>query len=90
MCSPISAECQLVPQAVMTMLSNAEQLVVGQVQAAELRRPLLVEQTAAHRVLDRLRLLEDLLEHEVREAAALDLLEIPVDLADLLLHARSR
>ena len=54
-----------------------------EVQPAELGRAVLEDQPAAHGVLDRLRLLEDLLQHEVREAAALDLGEVPVDAVDL-------
>ncbi len=41
-------------------------------------------QAPAHGVADGLRLLEDLLEHEVRIAALLDLLEVPRDLVDRL------
>jgi hypothetical protein len=65
---------------------DLEQLVLRDVQPAQLREALLEQQAAAHRVLERLRLLEDLLEHEVVEAAALDLVEVPVDAVDLLGH----
>ena len=58
------------------------QLLLGEIQAAELREPFVDDESAAHGVLDRLRLLEDLLEHEVLEAALLDLVERPIDAAD--------
>src|SRR3982751_4854585 len=58
-----------------------EQLFVGHVETAELGRSLVGQQSSAHAVLDRRRLLEDLLEHEVVEAATLDLVQIPIDLA---------
>ena len=45
-----------------------------------------VEDAPAEGVANGLRLLVDLLEHEVVEAALLDLLEIPGDLLDLLVH----
>src|SRR5688500_7306974 len=64
MCSAMSAECQLVPHAVMTMLSKASRS-----SALMLRPPSFAvpsgEQAAAHRVLHALWLLEDLLQHEV-------------------------
>src|SRR6266404_9187174 len=63
-----------------------EQLLVGHVEAAQLGRSLVRQQSPPHAVLDRLRLLEDLLEHEVVETAALDLIEIPIDLADAALE----
>ena len=63
-----------------------EQLLVGHVETAQLRRSLVGQQSSAHAVLDRRRLLEDLLEHEVVEPAALDLVQIPVDLADAALE----
>ena len=60
------------------------QLVVGEIQTAQLGDALVVDQAAAHAVADGLGLLVDLLQHEVIEAALFDLLEIPVDLVDLL------
>jgi hypothetical protein len=56
---------------------------VRQVEPAELRRAVLDNETPAHGVLHRLGLLEDLLEHEVRKAAALDGAEVPVDAVHL-------
>ncbi len=50
----------------------------------------LLEQVAAHRVLDAVGLLEDLLEHEVLEAAALDRLQVPLDLVDRLVDPARR
>src|SRR5690606_25081716 len=44
------------------------------------------EQTAAYGLTNRLRLLHDLLEHEVRVAAALHLAEVPVDAIDRALN----
>src|SRR3979411_647492 len=58
-----------------------EELLVRHVEAAELRRSLVAKQSPTHGILDRCGLLEDLLEHEVVEAAALDLVQIPVELA---------
>src|SRR5687767_4289898 len=46
------------------------------------RHPFVDHHPAAYRVANGLGLLEDLLEHEVRIAAALDLLELPRDLID--------
>src|SRR6266446_9472928 len=63
-----------------------EQLLVGHVEAAQLGRSLVRQQSPPHAVLDGRRLLEDLLEHEVVESAALDLIEIPIDLADAALE----
>jgi len=51
---------------------HLQQLLVGDVQPAEPRRAVFLEQPAAQRVPQALGLLHDLLEHEVREAAALD------------------
>src|SRR5437868_14527139 len=65
---------------------EAEQLFVGHVEAAELGRALIGKQPSAHAVLDGGRLFEDLLQHEVIEAATLDLIEIPIDLADATLE----
>src|SRR5690349_17232873 len=65
---------------------EAKHLFVGHVETTQLRGALLRQQTAAHAVLDGGRLLEDLLEHEVVEPAALDLIEIPIDLADAALQ----
>ena len=59
-----------------------EQLFVGHIETAQLRRSLVAEQSPTHAVLDGRRLLEDFLEHEVIEPAALDLVQVPVDLAD--------
>jgi len=61
------------------------QLVLAQIESAELGESVFVHGAAAHRVLDALRLLHDLLQHEVREAALLDLLQIPIDAADAFL-----
>src|SRR5688572_25763254 len=58
---------------------EAQKLFVRHVESAELRGPLLAEETPAHAVLDRLGLLEDLLEHEMIEAAALYLVQVPFD-----------
>ena len=57
--------------------------VLEREESAELRRALLLEQAAPHGVPYRIGLLEDLLEHEVLVAAALDLSEIPVHPARL-------
>ncbi len=54
-----------------------------QVQAAEARRRFLVVDASAQGVLDGVRLLENFLEHEVREFPALDFLGGELDLADL-------
>ena len=88
--SPISPECQLVPHAVITTWSNDSSSSSSEIQSAELGEAFFDDQTAAHRVLDRLRLLEDLLEHEVVEAALLDLVERPVDAAHALRDATLR
>ena len=85
--SPISPECQLVPHAVMMMWSIFSSSSLRDVHAAELGVSVLDDETAAHGVLDGLRLLEDLLEHEVVEPALLDLVEIPIDAAHALAHA---
>src|SRR4029079_15681912 len=63
---------------------DLEKLFVGHVETAELGSSVLEEQPAAHAVFDRLRLLEDLLQHEMVEATALDLAQVPVDLAHFL------
>src|SRR5436305_15291522 len=68
-------------------LIEVDQLVARQIEAAELGESFLGDQATAHGVLDRLRLLEDFLEHEMLEAALFDLIEIPVDPADALLDA---
>src|ERR1051325_11012796 len=57
------------------------QFVLREIQAAQLRETFLDDETSAHRILDCLRLLADLLEHEVVEATLLDLVERPVDSA---------
>ena len=59
-----------------------EQLLVRHVETAELRGALIRQQSSAHAVLDCSGLLEDFLEHEVIEPATLDLIQVPVDLAD--------
>ena len=58
---------------------HLQQLLVLDVEPAELRGPVLLEQAAAQRVAHALGLLQDLLQHEVRVAAALDGGEVPVD-----------
>ena len=88
--SPTSPACQLVPQAVMMTWSIASSSSLREVQAAELGEAFLDDEAAAHRVLDRLRLLEDLLEHEVVVAALLDLVERPVDAAHALRRRGAR
>src|SRR5665213_2866694 len=65
---------------------KTEQLVVSQVETAKLRGSRVIEKPATHRVLDRLRLLEYLLEHEVLISTALDLPQIPVYLAHAAPH----
>ena len=64
-----------------------EHLLPCQIQPTQLREAFVDYESAAHRVLNSLRLLEDLLEHEVIEAALLDLIEIPVDSTYALPHA---
>ncbi len=51
---------------------------------AQPRPTLLVQQAAPHRVTHRVGLLEDLLEHVVRESALLDLPQVPRNVADFL------
>src|SRR3989454_2757798 len=63
-----------------------EQLLVRHVEPAKLRGPLTRQQSSAHAVLDGRGLLEDLLQHEVIEPATLDLIQVPVDLADAALE----
>ena len=58
---------------------DVHELLVAQVDAAELGGPVLEDEAAAHGVLHRLRLLEDLLEHEMVEPTALDRREVPLD-----------
>ncbi len=65
------------------------QLVPREIQTTQLGKAFLEYKTPAHRVLDRLRLLEDLLEHEVLESTLLDLVEIPVDAAYALFDSAS-
>src|SRR6185295_7142228 len=57
------------------------------IQPAEFRKTLFGDETTTHRILDRLRLLADLLEHEVVEAALLDFVERPIDAAHALRDA---
>src|SRR5437660_5449808 len=64
--------------------NDALKVVAREVQPAQLREAFFHDQPATHRVLNRLRLLEDFLEHEVLEAALFDLIEIPVDAAHAL------
>ena len=64
------------------------ELLVAQVEAIHARGPLLFQEMAPHRVLDGLRLLEDLLEHEVFVPAPFDGGEVPLDLAHRLADAR--
>src|SRR5205085_9003661 len=65
---------------------EAEEFVAREIESPELRESLIEDEATAHRVLDGLRLLEDLLQHEVIEAAFLDLVEIPIDAADPFAH----
>ena len=65
---------------------EALELFPAEIQAAELREAIVVDGAAAHRVLDGLRLLHDLLQHEVIETAFLDLVQIPIDARRALLH----
>ena len=84
MYSPMIPECQDVPHAVMITRSNC--LSSSSVRFRPVTRavPFFLEQVAAQRVAEALRLLADLLEHEVRVAAPLHLGQIPIDLVDLL------
>src|SRR5690606_10888774 len=61
-------------------------LVIFEVQPAELHRAILLDRTTTHRLTERLRLLEDLLQHEVIVAALLDGIQVPLDVRDLLRH----
>src|SRR5689334_923545 len=65
---------------------EAQHLFIGHVETTQLRGALLRQQTTTHAVLDGGRLLEDLLEHEMVEPTTLDLIEIPIDLADTALE----
>ncbi len=81
---PISPECHDVPQAVMITRLTRLTLLVGHLEAVDAHVAGFFQQVAAHGVLDAVGLLEDLLEHEVLEPAALDGGEVPVDLVDRL------
>ena len=85
----MSPACHEVPQAVMTIRSTCFSSSSRQVEAAEAGGALVVEQVAAERVAEALGLLVDLLQHEVRVAAPLDLRQVPVDLVHRLADARS-
>ena len=63
---------------------DLEQLFLADIQSTELGKTLFENKPPTHRVLDGHRLLEDLLEHEMRITAALDLLQVPLDAADRL------
>ena len=58
---------------------DLEQVFLRDVQTTELGEPFFENQSAAHGVFYRGRLLEDFLQHEVRIATALNLLQVPVD-----------
>ena len=62
--------------------ADRAELLRREVQAAELGRGGVAVEPAAHGVLDRLGLLEDLLEHEVREAALGDVAGLEVEHVD--------
>ena len=64
------------------------ELVIAQVEAAEARGALFLQQVAAKRVAEALRLLADLLEHEVGEAVPLHHRQVPVDLVHRLADPR--
>ena len=79
---PVSAACQLVPQAAMLMLGARGQLFVGDLHFAE-EDFAGVERDAAQRgVGNGARLLPDFLEHEVLVAALFRLDGIPGDAGD--------
>ena len=61
---------------------DRQQVFVGQVRARELRGRWIEQEPARERARDRLGLLEDLLEHEVRVPATFHLRQVPIDLAD--------
>src|SRR5690606_14801727 len=61
-------------------------LLVHPCEATELDHPLLLEESAPHRFAERLGLLHDLLEHEVRITATLHLTQVPVDTVDRSIH----
>ena len=87
MYSPISPACHEVPHADDDEPLDLAHLLERQVQAAEVGEALLGVEAAAHRVPHRVRLLEDLLQHEVVVAALLDLGEVPVDFVNRLVDA---
>jgi hypothetical protein len=60
------------------------QLIIGQVQAGHSSSSLVLQQVAAEGIADALRLLADLLQHEMGIPAAFHLGQVPVDLVDLL------
>ena len=66
------------------MRCDLRELLVGQIEAANPRGALVFQQVAAQRVAEALRLLADLLQHEVRVAAPLDRGQVPLDLRDRL------
>ena len=82
MYSPTIPACMAVPQPVMRMRSTSRSSCGRKIQAAELRRAFLKVEPAAHRVLDRERLLKDFLEHVVGEIAQLRVAGAVIDLAD--------
>ena len=65
---------------------EAEQFLISEIETTELRCTRIIEQAATHRVFDCLRLLKNLLEHEVRISASLDLPQVPVHLAHTTTH----
>src|SRR5690606_266753 len=61
-------------------------LVIFEVQPAELHRAILLDRTTTHRLTERLRLLEDLLQHEVIVAALIEGNQVTLDARELLRH----
>ena len=62
------------------------ELLLLHLEPAEFDVPHIRDEPAPHSVCDRLGLLEYLFEHEVRIAALLDHLEVPLDLLDTVFH----
>ena len=65
---------------------EAFELVVGEVETPEPGVAFVLQQVPAQGIVEALGLLEDLLQHEVGEPAPLDGGQVPLDLADRLLH----
>ena len=65
---------------------DAEHLLGRHVEAAQARQPLFHHHSSAHRVANRFGLVEDLLQHEVLEAALLDFPQVPLDFLHRLVH----